>query len=80
MKQNKIIITSETVKDTIGKRVKSLRASSGLSVKECAARIGISARAFSDIEHGRAEPRASTLLNIAACFGITLDYLCDMSR
>ncbi len=80
MKPNETIITSDALKLTIGKRVKALRARSGISAKECAARVGVSARAFSEIEHGRAEPRASTLLNIGVCFGVTLDYLCNMDK
>ena len=76
MKQKETITTSENIKLIIGNRVKSLRAKNGISVRECAARVGISARAFSDIEHGRSEPRATTLVNLAILFGVSVDLIC----
>lgn len=68
-------MTQEKIKTTIGKNVKRLRALSGLTIDQCAERSGITSHAFSDIERGHRNPRASTLLGLSTCFNVTVDSL-----
>ncbi len=60
---------------TVGRRLRHLRRSAGLTLDDVATRAGISASALSLIENGRREPRLSVLSTVALALGVTLAEL-----
>ncbi|GAA4730628.1 XRE family transcriptional regulator [Isoptericola chiayiensis] len=54
----------------LGIRVRELRAVTGLSMRNLAARAGVSAGYISQIEHGQANPSLTVLRSIAETFGV----------
>jgi transcriptional regulator with XRE-family HTH domain len=59
----------------IGTSLRSVRESRGVSLRELARRVGISASAISQIETGRSRPSVETLYGIVRELGIALDDL-----
>jgi transcriptional regulator with XRE-family HTH domain len=57
---------------TMGRRLKALRVSRGLSLKEVGARTGLSASFLSMIETGRNEPTVGRLMTLATFYGVGL--------
>lgn len=56
----------------IGKRIKQLRSSRGLTQNQIASEVGISLRSMGQIERGEANPSLNTLLQLAAVFEVPL--------
>ena len=63
--------------DRIGKRVRALRAASGLSLDALAARCGVSRSMISLIERGESSPTAVVLEKLATGLGVPLASLFD---
>lgn len=61
--------------DTIGKRLKACRESKNLSLDQLADRASISKTGLWEIESGRSEPRAFTLIALAQALEVRIDYL-----
>ena len=59
----------------LGKRMAALRKAAGLSQKEAAGRLGISASAVGMYEQGRREPSAELLVAFARLYGVSVDHL-----
>jgi transcriptional regulator with XRE-family HTH domain len=59
----------------IGDRLRAERQAHGLSLRELAERLGLSASLISQIETGRARPSVSTLYALAGALGVSLDEL-----
>ena len=59
----------------MGERLRSARAARGLSLRELAGRLGVSASLISQIETGRANPSVSSLYALAAELDVSLDEL-----
>ena len=59
----------------IGERLRAERQGHGLSLRDLADRLGVSASLISQIETGRARPSVSTLYAVAGELGISLDEL-----
>ena len=59
----------------IGNNIKSLRATSGLTIEQCAELAGISSREFSDIEHVKVVSKLTTLFGICDCFNTNIEAL-----
>jgi transcriptional regulator with XRE-family HTH domain len=59
----------------IGERLRERRHGLGLSLRELADRLGVSASLISQIERGRANPSVSTLYALVAALGVSLDDL-----
>lgn len=66
-------------KNIVGKRITGLRKQAGLSQKELAAKIGISAASLSWWENGKSELSHQNLIWYAREFGVTTDYLLGVS-
>lgn len=60
-------------------RLKELRAESGLTQKELAAKLSITRSAYSLYELGTREPSIVVLIDMAKFFEVTLDYLVGIS-
>ena len=60
---------------TLGEKMKTLRASRGLSQEQLAAELNVSRQAVSKWECGDAAPDLDKLRAICAYFGVTTDYL-----
>ena len=60
---------------TVGRRLRHLRRSAGLTLDGVAGRAGISASALSLIENGRREPKLSALSTLAGVLGVTVTEL-----
>ncbi|HVA61822.1 MAG TPA: helix-turn-helix transcriptional regulator, partial [Mycobacteriales bacterium] len=61
----------------LGTRVRQLRADRGLTAGRLAEQAGLSVRGVLYLEHGHRDPRASTLLAIAAALGVGVGELFD---
>ena len=66
---------AKSIAKVIGNNIKSLRATSGLTIEQCAELAGISSREFSDIEHGKVIPKVTTLFGICDCFNTSIEAL-----
>lgn len=60
--------------------IRLLRVKSGLSQRELAEKLHVHQTAISQWESGRANPDVQSQKNLAAFFGVTIDYLLDMSE
>lgn len=63
-----------------GQRLKKLRQDLGLSQRDFASRIGVTASALSSYEKGTMNPSLAVAVNVAAEFGESLDWLCGLSE
>lgn len=59
----------------LGTRIAALRRRAGISQKELARRLNVSTSAIGMYEQGRREPGADRLVEMAALFGVSTDYL-----
>lgn len=68
------------VGQTIGIRLKALRAERKLSLQTLADRCGLTKSHIWEMEQGRAiNPTISTAVAVASALGVSLDYLCGLS-
>lgn len=63
-----------------GQRLKKLRQELGLSQRDFAARIGVTASALSSYEKGTMNPSLAVAVNAASEFGESLDWLCGLAE
>lgn len=61
--------------DQVGQRLRSAREEQGLSLREVARRLDISASALSQIETGKSRPSVKTLYAIVSELGLSMDEL-----
>lgn len=61
-------------------RLKNLRESKGISQQKLALEINVSQTMISKYELGQAEPGISTICKIAEYFGVSSDYLLEISN
>jgi transcriptional regulator with XRE-family HTH domain len=66
---------NEGFRFAIGKRVKAMRKEHGLSLDTLAANTDMSKAGIWQIERGRSEPGAATLLRLSIALRCTIDYL-----
>ncbi len=59
----------------LGTRIAMLRKQCGINQKELADRLGVSASSIGMYEQGRREPSAERLVEMAAIFGVSTDFL-----
>ena len=59
----------------MGRQLRHLRRTAGLTLDDVAGRAGISASALSLVENGRREPKLSVLTSLAAALGVTVTEL-----
>ncbi|MCL3859834.1 helix-turn-helix domain-containing protein [Actinotalea sp. K2] len=62
---------TDTDNAALGQRVRSLRAITGMSMRDLASRAGVSAGYVSQIENGQANPSLAVIRSIAESFGVT---------
>src|SRR5690606_10910808 len=60
---------------TIGKRIRQLRTSRGMTLDDLGSAIGRAASQVSVLENGKREPRLSDLQTVSKALGVTLDDL-----
>ena len=60
-------------------KLKYLREQAGLSQYELAPKLKLGRATYANYETGKTEPNIETLKNIAAFYGVSLDYLCDFN-
>lgn len=60
---------------TVGERVKARRIELGLTQEKLATKANITKGFLSDVENGRRNVGADTLLDLATALGVSLDYL-----
>lgn len=68
-------VNEEKLRFILGFKLKNLRQSRGLSLKDVAGRAGISVSYLSEIEKGKKYPKTEKLLALAACYDTTFDDL-----
>lgn len=61
-------------------RIKELRIRKKMSQLTLGVRVGCSQNAISQIENGKADPRASVLIEMAELFGVSIDYMLGFSE
>jgi transcriptional regulator with XRE-family HTH domain len=76
-KQVEAASESRSPVDSIGERVRALRQSRGLGLRELSRRVGITASMLSQIERGNANPSVGTLFRLAAALETTTDSFFD---
>jgi len=64
----------------LGKKIKTLRTSKGLSQEELAQQAGISLRTVQRIENDEAEPRGDTLIRLAAVLNVKPEELAEVEK
>ena len=64
-------------KSLLGKRIREIRKSQGLSQERLAERAGISAQYVSNIERGKENPTLDLLLRLADALKVSLGQMCD---
>ena len=65
--------------EIFAKRLKGLRETKGLTIREIAQELGISHTAYLKYEHNKYEPTQELMVKIAFFFGVTTDYLYGLS-
>lgn len=68
------------MKKTIGEVIKKARNSKKLTQNEVSDKTGISRNYLSDIENGRYMPSVETLMGLAKCLDIDLNFLSEMTE
>ncbi|MBX6341158.1 MAG: ImmA/IrrE family metallo-endopeptidase [Thermomicrobiaceae bacterium] len=58
----------------IGERIKQARTAAGLSTRDLAARVGVSAQAISKYERNQAVPTSEKLMRLADALGVRVEY------
>lgn len=66
---------TESTADQIGQRLRQVRMARGISLRELARRIGVSASFVSQVERGKSNPSVGTLYAFVAELGTSLDEL-----
>ncbi|HLY23389.1 MAG TPA: helix-turn-helix domain-containing protein [bacterium] len=59
---------------TVGERIKEARLMAGLSLRDLADRVGVSAQAISKYERGLDKPGSGVLLRLAKALGVRVEY------
>ncbi|HVQ89858.1 MAG TPA: XRE family transcriptional regulator [Mycobacteriales bacterium] len=62
---------------TARQRIRAARTAGGLSLRELARRVGVSASQLSQIENGKSDPSVSTLYALVGELGLSLDALLE---
>lgn len=62
----------------IGERIRMLRQTGGMTQEAFSEKMGVSVQTISRWENGRTYPDVTAVPQIAACFGVTADYLLGM--
>lgn len=60
-------------------QLKIIRKQQGKTQKEVAVSIGIGESNYQNLEYGKSQPLLKTLVNLADCFDVSLDYLVGRS-
>ena len=63
-----------------GQRIKQLRQELGLSQRDFAEKIGVTASALSAYEKGLKNPSVNVAINISSEFKVSLDWLCGLKK
>jgi transcriptional regulator with XRE-family HTH domain len=64
---------------TLGARIRELRLKRGWTQQELAERVGIQQKQISSYERGANVPSGQTFIALAEAFGVSLDYLAQIS-
>ena len=75
--RDKMVKTNQKDQDyslTIGRRIRELRKSKALTIKEIASGVGLSVGLISQIENERVTPAISTLLKISSFLGVDITH------
>ena len=64
---------------TFSTRLQELKETKKLLQKDAAKALDVPLRTYQRYEHGQQEPQLSTLIRMADCYGVTLDYLAGRS-
>lgn len=59
----------------LGARLKGVRLATGMSLREVARRLGVSASFVSQMENGKSQPSVATLYSMAQLLGVSIDEL-----
>lgn len=59
----------------LSKQITQLRKKAGMSQSQLASQLSVSPSTIGMYEQGRRTPDLSTLISMATCFGVSLDYL-----
>ena len=65
-------------KSLLGKRIREIRKSQGISQEQLAERADISAQYVSNIERGKENPTLDLLLRLAEALRVSLGQMCDV--
>lgn len=63
--------------DRLGQRIREARLGRGMSLRETAARAGISPSLLSQVETGKVQPSVTTLYAVVTCLDLSIDEILD---
>lgn len=69
----------QVILPSIAKHLKPLRNGKKLTQKQMAELLDVTERHYQDIEYGKINLPATTLIALAQCFGVSADYLLGLS-
>jgi len=64
---------------TLGERIRELRLKRGWTQQQLAEKVGIQQKQISSYERGANVPSGQTFISLAKAFGVSLDYLAQIS-
>lgn len=65
------------VRDQLGQRIREARLARGMSLRETAARAGVSPSLLSQVETGKVQPSVTTLYAVVTCLDLSVDEILD---
>lgn len=68
------------MKIEIGKKIRELRTSKGITATFVAKNIGVTSSVLSEIERGKSNPTIDKVVALSDFFGVTTDYLLKESN
>ncbi len=68
------------LENTVGQRIKEVRQRAGLTQALFGEKIGITGASVMNYEKGTKLPPLETVMNVARCFDVSLDWLCGIEK
>lgn len=73
-------MAGEPIEELLGRRVREMRKTAGLTQAELAERAGLAFETISRVERGRAKPSIGLVAQLARAFGVSVARLLDFEQ
>lgn len=71
---------SAEVSENLGSRLRQARQRSGMTLREVARQLGVSASFVSQLENGKSQPSVVTLYSLTQLLGVSIDQMFELER